>query len=146
MKRRTRKTFAILIGLMLGWFAVGLLDMGSVDRFALANETPTTPQVQEPIDSTDESNDISTRSHGGDNDHQDAGQIAAGYLVPEKSDAAYFSTVLWIILALFILAVLIGVVVHKMGHADPGAQAIVEDHADHDHGHDHDAHSAVGHH
>lgn len=111
MKRLTRRTLAIVMGLGLGWWVAGLAPQilpGVEVSFADQNEHA----------HSNEGNSV----HGEDS--------AASELVPEKKHAPFFKPVLGTIVGLFIAAVVLGIPALKLRGPEPPDPAAAHEHDD----------------
>lgn len=128
MKRMTRRSLAILLGLTLGWYAAGLMPGTSVTMAADGGTS---------THKSDEHHD-----HDHDADHAPA----ATMLSVGPSQSPWLSSVLTAAAGLFAAAIVLGIPAMKLRGPEPVEPA---DHADdhhHDHGHDgHGAHGGHGH-
>lgn len=130
MKRLTRRTLGAVLGLILGWLAAGLVyPVGSVSLAADA------PHAENDAHHDD-------HAHG----HHDT---YATKLVPHDAEGHaatpdWFGTVIKLIAALFVAAIVIGIPALRAKGGDPAGLASAHDqsHAHHDdHAHGDDGHS-----
>jgi len=128
MKRLTRRSFAVCLGLVLGWFAAGMV----FDSGQIADESgflaPSTANAAAASKDAGDHKD----GKGKDGKHEDKGIKAAGKLAPKElpEQAPFFRSVLIAAAALFIAAVPLGMFALAMKGEDP------PDPADDHHGHD----------
>jgi hypothetical protein len=123
MSRFARRTVIVMVGLILGWYAAGMVDFHPADPAHAADPAKAGAE--------DGGKDTGYR--------KDDGQRAAEALQPKAHDRAYYPTVLKIIIGLFAAAVVIGIIARAMGYQDPGVVATEEDQAEAHHD-DHDDH------
>lgn len=121
MRRILFKTFAVVLGLALGWYVAGSMTGPSFagDAATGHGETSHVAAGHDP--------------HSGS--HDDASLAAAQMLVPRPGDADWYSTVLKIAAGLFIAAVVLGIPAMKLKGPEPAEQPAGDDHHSHDAGH-----------
>jgi hypothetical protein len=107
MKRMTRRTLGIALGLTLGWLAAGYIPAS----FDTPAGTPTYGHVE----------------HGADTGEHKHEATSANQLVPHHGDAPFQHTVLWLIGGLFAGACVVGLCLRALGENDPAIVATEQD-------------------
>ena len=121
MKRLTRRTLAIVLGLALGWWCAGL-----------APQIP--PAVG--VSFAEEAHDTSASDHAakhGQEDPHDSGHSGANELVPKEGDTPWFKPVIIATMSLFLAAIVLGIPALKLRGPEPPdpADASTHDHDEH---------------
>ena len=127
MKRLTRRSFAVCLGLVLGWIAAGMVfDSGEMTD----DSGFLTPSSASAAASKDDGKKHDEHKDG--EKHEDEGIKAAGKLAPKElpEQTPFFRSVLIGAVVLFIAAVPLGMFAMAMKGEDP------PDPADDHHGHD----------
>jgi len=96
MRKLRRRMVGVLVGLILGWYCAGLV--GDILPGTLG---------------------MTTTAHAAEAGAHDAGQKAAALLRPTESQIPFFRPVVNTIIALFVLAVVIGLLCRSLGLKDP---------------------------
>ena len=104
MKRFTRRMIAVVLGLVLGWWAAAFVPMGAT-IFAGDDQS---------------SGPASLGGHGdGDADHEDDGKQAAEDLIPHRNQIPWLRQVIFGVVALFVAAIVLGIPAMKLKGPDP---------------------------
>jgi len=113
MKIAWRRIMIVVVGLLLGWWAAGVVDF--------------TPQVDAATEEAPHQ-DV----HAAEAAHQDANQQAADALVPRDDDSqkaapSWYRLVVYAAAGLFVAAILIGVPIVRRQASDAAADVKVAD-------------------
>lgn len=130
MKRIFRRSFSILVGLILGWTVAGMM-LGESVSLAEEGHDVTHAERSHAGHGHDDHVDQHEGGHGGH--EKDLAADAAGLLIPQASDMTWYGTVLGLVGGFFLAAGLLGYPVTKMGGQEPPDPAADPSHDDHAH-------------
>ena len=120
MKRFSRRSIGLVIGLCLGWYAAGVWGPDAFGPEAgFADEGGDHDHLVAPADGDKNATDGAKQEPGHHKTGGDHHHGAADNLVPHEGDVPFYGSVLFWTAGLFVAAIVVGVFLRMLGEQDP---------------------------